>query len=96
MQVTQGQVIGHVCILGAEQVASLYPFGTFSDLNLPEGDPQVLSLFTAADFPQLSPIQQKDVLDLLNQFSNIFASVPTDYGLANVTKIAGYYEAVSK
>ncbi|KAJ9049320.1 hypothetical protein DSO57_1025742 [Entomophthora muscae] len=40
------------------------------------------SFFTAADFPQLSPVQQKEVMDLLNQFSDIFVSGPTDYGLA--------------
>ncbi|KAJ9077440.1 hypothetical protein DSO57_1016746 [Entomophthora muscae] len=82
MQATRGQVVGHGRVLGAEQVSSLYPFRTFSDFNLPEDDLQVLSLFTAADFPQLSPFQQKDVLDLLDQFSDIFASGPTDYGLA--------------
>ncbi|KAJ9060263.1 hypothetical protein DSO57_1032742 [Entomophthora muscae] len=82
MQVSWGQVVGHGCILGAEQVVSLYPFGTFNDFNLPEDNPQVLSLFIAANFSQLSLIQQKDVLELLDQFINIFASGPMDYGLA--------------
>ncbi|KAJ9067597.1 hypothetical protein DSO57_1037459 [Entomophthora muscae] len=82
MQVSRGQVDGHGCILGADQVASLYSFGAFSNFNLPEEDPQVLYLFTAADFLQLSPIQKKDVLELLDQFNNIFASGPNDYGLA--------------
>ncbi|KAJ9070526.1 hypothetical protein DSO57_1007150 [Entomophthora muscae] len=80
MQVTQGQVVGHGRILGEEQVASLYPFRTFSDFNLPEDNPQVLSLFTAADFPQLSPVQKKDV----------FVREPTLIGrLVSIWELAG-------
>ncbi|KAJ9075309.1 hypothetical protein DSO57_1037315 [Entomophthora muscae] len=54
----------------------------FQDFSLPEDKPQVLSLFTAQDFQQLSLVQQKEVLDLLDQFSDIFAKFSTDYGLA--------------
>ncbi|KAJ9071815.1 hypothetical protein DSO57_1033320 [Entomophthora muscae] len=64
------------------QVLSLHPFGMFQDFNLTEDEPQVLSLFTAQDFPQLSLVQQKEVLDLLDQFLDIFAKNSTDYGLA--------------
>ncbi|KAJ9084282.1 hypothetical protein DSO57_1026156 [Entomophthora muscae] len=41
-----------------------------------------LSLFTAQDFLKLSLVQQKEVLDLLDQFSDIFAKDSTDYGLS--------------
>ncbi|KAJ9059454.1 hypothetical protein DSO57_1002031 [Entomophthora muscae] len=81
MQVSRGQVVGHGRILGAEQVASLYLFGKFSDFKLPDENPQVLSLFTATDFLQLSSIRKKDVLELLDQFNSIFASGPNNYGL---------------
>lgn len=82
LYVSRGQVVGYGKLLNAPDVLSLHPFGTFQDFNLPEEEPQVLSLFTAQDFPQLSPVQKKEVLDLLDQFSDIFAKDSNDYGLA--------------
>ncbi|KAJ9076068.1 hypothetical protein DSO57_1029718 [Entomophthora muscae] len=76
------EVVGYGKLLNAPDVLFLHPFGTFQDFNLPEDEPQVISLFTAQDFLQLSPLQQKEVLDLLDQFSDIFAKDSTDYGLA--------------
>ena len=82
INISRGQVVGYGKLLNAPDVLSLHPFDTFKDFNLPEDKPQVLSLFTTQDFPQLSPVQQKEVLDLLDQFSGIFAKDSTDYGLA--------------
>ncbi|KAJ9090319.1 hypothetical protein DSO57_1003846 [Entomophthora muscae] len=82
MNVSRGQVVGYDKLLNAPGVLSIHPFGTSQDFNLPENKPQVLSLFTAQDFLQLSPVQQKEVLDLLDKFSDIFAKDSTDYGLA--------------
>ncbi|KAJ9083590.1 hypothetical protein DSO57_1033170 [Entomophthora muscae] len=79
---SRGQFIGYGKLLNAPNVLSLHPFGMFQDFNLPEDEPQVISLFTAQDFPQISPIQKKEVLDFLNQFSDIFAKDSTDYSLA--------------
>lgn len=42
--------------------------------NLPENDPQVLYLFTAKDFPQLSHVKQKEVFTLFDQFKIYFLS----------------------
>ncbi|KAJ9048234.1 hypothetical protein DSO57_1037072 [Entomophthora muscae] len=36
---------------------------------------------TAQDILQLLPVQQKEVLDLLDKFSDIFTKDSTDYGL---------------
>ncbi|KAJ9060933.1 Ankyrin repeat and SOCS box protein 3 [Entomophthora muscae] len=82
IHVSRDQVFGYGKLLNAPDVLSLHPFGTFQDFNLPEDELQLLSLFTAQDFPQLSLVQQKEVLDLLDQFLDIFAKDNTDYGLA--------------
>ena len=74
-------MVGHDQLLSAAQVQSLYYFGTFSDFSLPKEKPQVLSLFSAADFPQISPVQQ-DVLAFSDQFKDIFAQGPNNYGLS--------------
>ncbi|KAJ9062975.1 hypothetical protein DSO57_1004920 [Entomophthora muscae] len=73
IHVSRGQVVGYGRLLNAPDILSLHPFGMFQDFNLPEDEPQVLSLFTAQDFLHLSPVKQKEVLDLLDQFLDIFA-----------------------
>ena len=57
MTISWGQIVGYGRLLNSSDVSSLHPFGTFSDFNLPEEEPPFLSLFTAEDFPQLSPVQ---------------------------------------
>ncbi|KAJ9072111.1 hypothetical protein DSO57_1030502 [Entomophthora muscae] len=79
------EVVGYCKLLNAPDVLSLHPFGTIQDFNLPKDESQVLSLFTNQDFLQLSLVQQKEVLDLLDQFLDIFAKNSTDYGLAKVS-----------
>ncbi|KAJ9088499.1 hypothetical protein DSO57_1022498 [Entomophthora muscae] len=82
IDVSRWQVESYGRLLNDTDVLSIHPFGMFQDFNLTEDEPQVLCLFTAQDFLQLSLVQQKEALDLLNQFLDIFAKNSTDYGLA--------------
>ncbi|KAJ9055537.1 hypothetical protein DSO57_1002832 [Entomophthora muscae] len=82
INVSSNQVVGYSWPLNAPDVLLLHPFGTFHDFNLPEVEPQVLSLLSAENFPKLSPVQQKEVLDLIYKFADIFAKDSTNYGLA--------------
>lgn len=63
---SRSQVVGYGNLLNASDVLSLHSFCTFQDFILPESEPEVLSLFTAQDFPQLYPVQLKEVLNLLD------------------------------
>ncbi|KAJ9073934.1 hypothetical protein DSO57_1011386 [Entomophthora muscae] len=56
IHVSRGQFVGYGRLLNAPDVPSQHPFGTFQGFNLPEDEPQVLFLFTAQDFLQLSPV----------------------------------------
>ncbi|KAJ9053206.1 hypothetical protein DSO57_1026511 [Entomophthora muscae] len=82
INVSRGQAVDYDKLLNAPDVLSLHPFGTFQDFNLPEDEPQILYLFTVQDFLQLSPVQHKEVLNLIVQFSDIFAKDSNNYGLA--------------
>ena len=64
--ISRGQVVEHGHLLNAPDALSLHPFGTFIDFNLSKDKPQVLSLFSTKNFPRLSPVQLKEVLDLLD------------------------------
>ncbi|KAJ9053545.1 hypothetical protein DSO57_1023152 [Entomophthora muscae] len=79
IHVSRGKVVGYDKLLNAPDVLSLHSFGTPQDFNLPEDKLQVLSLFTAQDFLQLSTLQQNEVIDLLDQFLDILAKDSTDY-----------------
>ena len=49
---------------------------------LPEDCNLLLALFSISDFPNLTEDQAKDALSLLDKYANLFASGPSDFGLA--------------
>ena len=51
-------------------------------MGLPEDHSLLLALFSISNFPNLSEDQAKDALALLNKYPNLFASGPSDFGLA--------------
>jgi hypothetical protein len=82
MHIRKGQRIGEASISNSEDYESANAFGTLEDFNLPEERPQVHALFSESDFPNLTPMQQKEVVELLDKYKDIFSAGPHDYGKA--------------
>ena len=53
MKVKKGQLLAYAKVCDVKDIKSMHPFGTLEEFNLPVGDPQVLLLFKAKDFPNL-------------------------------------------
>ena len=82
MPIHKGQILGYGRLLNTADVLSLTPFGSMEDFGLPSPTPEILAMFAASDFPNLTSTQHSDVLDLLDQYKDIFATGPADFGLA--------------
>ena len=82
IKVKKGQLLAFAKVCDVKDIKSMHPFGTLEEFNLPVGNPQVLLLFKAKDFPNLDGDQIKQVLQLLKQYRDIFSTGPLDYGQA--------------